>query len=67
MIVPMPRRPTSHPPADVAYLRPIVRRLGAEEVHRLVDLVALEAADLEGAEAPPDDRRGPNQAGTDSS
>ena len=28
--------------ADVAYLRPIVRRLGAAEVHRLVELIANE-------------------------
>jgi hypothetical protein len=29
--------------ADIAYLRPIVARLGAAEVHRLVDLIAMEA------------------------
>lgn len=36
----------AHDPAsDRAYLRPIVRRLGAAEVHRLVDLVAVDLAD----------------------
>ena len=28
--------------ADIAYLRPIVARLGPAEVHRLVDLIAAE-------------------------
>lgn len=28
--------------SEAAYLRPIVERLGAEAVHRLVDLVAAE-------------------------
>lgn len=36
------RRPTSDPSADMAYLRPIVKRLGGDEVHRLVDLIGLE-------------------------
>lgn len=39
------RRTTSDPSADMAYLRPIVRRLGADEVHRLVDLIAVERPD----------------------
>jgi len=34
--------------ADVAYLRPIVARLGAREVHRIVDVIA---AELEGGES----------------
>jgi hypothetical protein len=37
-----PRRASES--ADVAYLRPIVQRLGAAEVHRLVDLIAVEVA-----------------------
>jgi hypothetical protein len=31
--------------ADIAYLRPIVTRLGAAEVHRLVGLIVLEATE----------------------
>lgn len=42
--------------SDVAYLRPLVERLGAEEVHRLVDLIAGEQ-DVADDDAGPDSDR----------
>ena len=36
--------------ADAAYLRPLVERLGAQEVHRLVDLI--DHGDDDGEEEP---------------
>jgi hypothetical protein len=43
--------------SDAAYLRPLVERLGAEEVHRLVDLIAADQDAREEGTGPDDEAR----------